>query len=99
MSPFAVAWMALAGIPWAHSVGSIFAIIKTDPSVPSACFLEEERDGSDIWHLAPVLTCSRSNRLATEPRSLQSHLYGLLGGRLGFPQISDQKKVCAGGQT
>jgi hypothetical protein len=62
MSPFAVAWMALAGIPWAHSAGSIFAIIKTDPSEPSECFLEEERDRADICHLAPVLTRSRSNR-------------------------------------
>lgn len=67
MSPFAVAWVALAGLPWAHSVGSIFPIIKTDPSEPSPCFLEEEREGADIWHLAPVLTHSRSNRSATEP--------------------------------
>lgn len=69
MSPVVVAWMALAGLLWAHSAGSIFAIIKTDLSEPAACFLEEGREGANIWHLAPVqVSHSRSNRSATEPR-------------------------------
>lgn len=72
MSPFVVAWMALVGLPWAHSAVSILAIIKTDLSEPTECLLEEEREGANIWHLAPIqVTHSRSNRSATK---LRSHL-------------------------
>lgn len=56
--PFAVTWVALEGLPWAHSAGFIFAIMKTDLSEPSLCFLEEEREGANIWLLAPVTSDS-----------------------------------------